>query len=98
MLSEPCKRPAFTLLAKASTTGKYRRNLRLKLVGTAVFSSSGRPIAWFHGVSVGEIHLLRQVIARFRAAHPDWECVVSSTTDTGLDEARKHFSDLRILV
>lgn len=86
------------LIYKAVTTGKYRRNVRAKFLGTSDFASSGRSIAWFHGVSVGEIHLLRQVIARFRSAHPDWECVVSSTTDTGLDEARKHFPDLRILI
>jgi 3-deoxy-D-manno-octulosonic-acid transferase len=45
-------------------------------------------------VSVGEIHLLRQVIAAFRKRHPDWQCLVSTTTDTGMEEARKHFPDL----
>ena len=54
--------------------------------------------AWFHGVSVGEIHLLRQVVAGFRKRRPDWECVVSSTTDTGLDEARRCFADLPVIV
>src|SRR5262249_4527061 len=32
------------------------------------------PRAWFHGVSVGEIHLLRQVVQEFQSRHPDWEC------------------------
>src|SRR5262249_49841846 len=50
----------------------------------------------FHGVSVGEIHLLRQVVAAFRRRHPDWQCAVSTTTDTGFDEARKHFPDLPV--
>jgi 3-deoxy-D-manno-octulosonic-acid transferase len=54
------------------------------------------PCAWFHGVSVGEIHLLRQVIAEFRRQHAGWECVVSTTTDTGFDEARKRFPDLTV--
>src|SRR5262249_55482751 len=44
--------------------------------------------------SVGEIHLLGPVIACFRQAHPRWQCVVSTTTDTGLEEARKRFPDL----
>ena len=57
----------------------------------------GRPVAWFHGVSVGEIHLLRQVVARFRQRFPDWQCVVSTTTNTGHDEACKHFADLRVI-
>jgi 3-deoxy-D-manno-octulosonic-acid transferase len=48
-------------------------------------------------VSVGEIHLLRQVIAAFRRRRPDAKCVVSTTTDTGCEEARKHFPDLDII-
>jgi 3-deoxy-D-manno-octulosonic-acid transferase len=56
-----------------------------------------RPVVWFHGVSVGEVHLLRQVVARFRQRFPNWQCVVSTTTNTGYDEACKHFSDLPIV-
>jgi 3-deoxy-D-manno-octulosonic-acid transferase len=55
-----------------------------------------RPVAWFHGVSVGEIHLLRQVVAQFRRRFPNWQCVISTTTATGYDEAAKHFSDLPV--
>jgi 3-deoxy-D-manno-octulosonic-acid transferase len=46
---------------------------------------------------VGEIHLLRQVIAAFRERHPEFDCVVSTTTDTGFDEARKSFVDLPVI-
>jgi 3-deoxy-D-manno-octulosonic-acid transferase len=86
------------LAYKALTTGKYRRGLWAKFTGTVgPLPRSARPRAWFHGVSVGEIHLLRQVIAAFRQRHPDWDCVVSTTTDTGFDEARKRFSDLPVI-
>ncbi|HJT77445.1 MAG TPA: glycosyltransferase N-terminal domain-containing protein, partial [Gemmataceae bacterium] len=85
------------LLYRALTTGRYRRGLASKLLGrAALLSGSPRPVAWFHGVSVGEVHLLRQVIAAFRQCHPDWECVVSASTDTGFDEARKRFPDLHV--
>ena len=84
------------LAYKALTTGKYRRGLWAKLTGAATLRPGSRRCAWFHGVSVGEIHLLRQVIDAFRRRHPDWVCVVSATTDTGLDEARKHFADLTV--
>src|SRR5204862_8183693 len=80
------------LVYKALTTGKYRRGLWSKLCGPARRSSE-RPCAWFHGVSVGEIHLLRQVVAAFRQRHPDWECIVSTTTDTGFEEAQRRFPD-----
>jgi 3-deoxy-D-manno-octulosonic-acid transferase len=84
------------LLYKSLTTGKYRRGLWRKLTGRAWFRLSEQPCAWFHGVSVGEIHLLRPVVAQFRRRHPDWECVLSTTTDTGYVEACKRFPDLRV--
>jgi 3-deoxy-D-manno-octulosonic-acid transferase len=84
------------LAYKALTTGKYRRGLWRKFTGAATKRRDDMPCAWFHGVSVGEIHLLRQVVAAFRRRRPDWECVVSTTTDTGFDEARKHFPDLPV--
>src|SRR5262249_42482428 len=46
---------------------------------------------------VGEVHLLGVVVAAFRRRHPDWRCVVSATTDTGLAEARKRFPDLPVV-
>lgn len=56
--------------------------------------ATNRPVAWFHGVSVGEIHLLAPVVGQFRQRHPEMEVVLSSTTPTGLAEARKRFPDL----
>src|SRR5688572_8373978 len=80
---------------------KSIRGLTEKCFGTCPPSqgivAASRPVVWFHGVSVGEIHLLRQVVARFRLRFPDWQCVVSTTTATGHDEAKKHFADLPIL-
>jgi 3-deoxy-D-manno-octulosonic-acid transferase len=80
------------LLCRAFRTGRYRRGLRAKLFGLHQAMPPGA--VWFHGVSVGEIHLLRQVIAAFRRHYPDIPCVLSTTTDTGYDEARRCFPDL----
>jgi len=85
------------LLYKFLTTGKYRRGLLRKFLGLVDLPAPNSPRIWFHGVSVGEIHLLRHVVARFRQSHPNWECVLSTTTDTGFDEARKHFPDLSVV-
>ncbi len=83
---------------RAATTGRYRRDLAAKLLGRVVAPNpDGKPVAWFHGVSVGEVHLLGTLVAAFRKRHPDWFVVVSSTTDTGLDEARKRFADLAVI-
>ena len=62
-----------------------------------VHNPSQKPGAWFHGVSVGEIHLLSSVVAAFRKRHPDWFVVVSSTTDTGFAEAQARFADLSVI-
>src|SRR5262245_60742555 len=79
------------LIYRALTARKYRRGLWPKLTGRAFLRAGDAPCAWFHGVSVGEVHLLRPVVSAFRRRHPDWQCVISSTTDTGFAEAQKHF-------
>src|SRR5262245_2333413 len=84
------------LLTRAARTGRYRRAWGAKLLGLAPRPAGERPVAWFHGVSVGEVHLLGPVVAGFRARHPDWEVVVSSTTDTGLAGAAKRFVGLTV--
>jgi 3-deoxy-D-manno-octulosonic-acid transferase len=87
------------LAYKSWATGKYRRGLAAKFFGHIHHPSlpTTGPIVWFHGVSVGEIHLLRQVIAACRKRHPDWRLVISTTTDTGFDEATRIFADLPVI-
>ncbi len=85
------------LIYKGVTTGKYRRGLWTKLTGRLSRIAGERSCVWFHGVSVGEVHLLTQVVAAFRQRHPDWECVISTTTDTGFAEAKKRFPGTEVL-
>ena len=85
------------LMYKAFTTGKYRRGLAAKFFGPRpALRDPAQTRVWFHGVSVGEIHLLRPVLAAFRKRYPHVTCVLSTTTDTGFDEARKAFPDLEV--
>jgi 3-deoxy-D-manno-octulosonic-acid transferase len=84
------------LLYKTITTGKSRRGLWRKLCGDALFRNGDAPCAWFHGVSVGEVHLLGTIVRGFRERHPDWQCAISTSTNTGFDEACKRFSDLPV--
>jgi 3-deoxy-D-manno-octulosonic-acid transferase len=86
------------LLWRRVRTGRYRSGVAAKLLGrVTVENPQHKPVAWFHGVSVGEIHLLSTVVAAFRKRHPDWLVVVSSTTDTGVTEARNRFADLPVI-
>jgi 3-deoxy-D-manno-octulosonic-acid transferase len=85
---------------RALRTGRYRRGLAARLLGRVAhprLGMGGDPVIWFHGVSVGEIHLLRSLVARFRERFPLWRCVVSTTTDTGHEEACKAFPDLPVI-
>ena len=83
---------------RSLATGRYRRDLVAKLTGAVHVANPGRRrVAWFHGVSLGEIQLLGVLVPAFRKRHPDWLVVVSSTTDTGLAEARKRFADLDVI-
>ena len=86
------------LLVRILLTRRLKPGLSAKLFGTKQVGNpdSSRRI-WFHGVSVGEIHLLSTVIAAFRRRHPDWDCIVSTTTETGMSEARKRFPDLQVI-
>jgi 3-deoxy-D-manno-octulosonic-acid transferase len=84
------------LALQALTRSKFRRGLWHKLIGHAFRRRSNAPCIWFHGVSVGEIHLLQHVVAAFQRRHPHWHCVISTTTDTGFAEAKKRFPGLAV--
>jgi 3-deoxy-D-manno-octulosonic-acid transferase len=50
-----------------------------------------------HGVSVGEIKAAQSLVRGLAAARPDLEVVISTTTHTGLDVARKLYPALRVV-
>jgi len=76
------------LLYKMATTGKYRAGLRERLGGVRRRRGE-RFCLWVHGVSVGEVASARTLIEAFSRRFPDWEVVVSTTTATGQQTARR---------
>ena len=82
------------LAFRAWKTGKYREGWVEKLFGRAPLRVDDRPCLWFHAVSVGEVLLLRPLVAEFARRRPGWEIVISATTSTGLEMARKTYPDL----
>ena len=86
------------LVWRAASTGRYRRDLAAKFLGqVTVPNPENKPVAWFHAVSVGEVNVLGTLVPAFRKRRPEWLVVVSSTTDTGLAEARRRFADLPVI-
>jgi 3-deoxy-D-manno-octulosonic-acid transferase len=84
---------AFPWLAwNAWRNGKYRAGLGAKFLGLVPrLPHNERTRVWLHGVSVGEVQLLAPLLAHIAQRHPDWECVISTTTRTGLAVARKKY-------
>jgi 3-deoxy-D-manno-octulosonic-acid transferase len=47
---------------------------------------------WIHAVSVGEVNLLAPLLKMIEEKRPEWECVISTTTTTGMALARKKYA------
>ena len=84
------------LLWQAIRKGKYREGYGAKLLGAAPVRQGDRVCVWIHAVSVGEVNLVRPLIAAIRQRRPDWECVLSTTTMTGMALARTRYPDLGV--
>ena len=79
------------LLYRMLRHGKYRHSWCERLLGEfPEFPPSQRRI-WFHAVSVGEVLLLESVLEELIARQPEIDVVISVTTHTGLDVARRKF-------
>jgi 3-deoxy-D-manno-octulosonic-acid transferase len=74
--------------------GRYRRGWRERLFGALpVRTDFERPLVWLHAVSVGEVVLLGPLLQRLRAARPDLQVLVTTSTDSGYDVAREKLPD-----
>jgi 3-deoxy-D-manno-octulosonic-acid transferase len=71
--------------------GKYREGFAAKFLGLVPRRDGDRPCLWLHAVSVGEVNLLATLIARIGRERPDWQCVLSTTTMTGMALAKKKY-------
>lgn len=82
------------LLWAALRKGKYRDGYREKLFGLVPRREGSEPCVWLHAVSVGEVNLLGVILRELGDRRPGWKVVVSSTTHTGLELARKKYPDV----
>lgn len=80
------------LLYGAIKKGKYREGWAAKFLGRVPRREGSRRCVWLHAVSVGEVNLLQTLLTWIEREHPDWECVVSTTTKTGYDLARQKYA------
>ena len=75
--------------------GKYRRGLaeRMGKVPARLGSLEGPPVIWIHAVSLGEVLAVSGLVGQLRKAFPEHRILISTTTDTGQDLARKQFGE-----
>jgi 3-deoxy-D-manno-octulosonic-acid transferase len=79
------------LLYQRLRHGKYREGWPAKFWGLVPERTSNKPCLWLHAVSVGEVNLLEPIVKRWQRLHPDWDCVISTTTQTGYALAKKKY-------
>ncbi|MGC1273562.1 MAG: glycosyltransferase N-terminal domain-containing protein, partial [Planctomycetaceae bacterium] len=84
------------LLYRRIRQGKYRTGWGEKLLGSLPKLKPSESRVWFHAVSVGEVLLLRGVIAELRSRRPDVDVVLTTTTATGREVAVAHYPDLTV--
>ncbi len=73
--------------------GKYREGYAEKFLGRVPERTSDAPCVWLHAVSVGEVNLLDPLLLAIARRRPDAECVISTTTHTGINLARKKYPE-----
>jgi 3-deoxy-D-manno-octulosonic-acid transferase len=79
------------LVWQAIRKGKYREGYAEKFLGRVPVRRGDRVGVWLHAVSVGEVNLLATLLREIAREHPEWECVISTTTKTGLALARTKY-------
>jgi len=76
----------------------FRTMVRQRLGWTAPrLARSGRPRVLVHGVSVGEVKSAAALVRMIRERDPETDVVISTTTDTGLEVARKLYPELTVV-
>jgi len=72
---------------------KYLSGFRERLGDVPETDPSKGDVVWLHCVSVGEVNAAKPLVDELRIAHPEKQIVVSTTTKTGQELARRIFAD-----
>jgi len=72
--------------------GRYRAGYKERL-GFIPRRFSDQPCIWIHAVSMGEINAIGSLVKEILRVLPEFEIVISSTTDTGIARAKKLYGE-----
>ena len=82
------------LIYRMLTSPKHRAGLSQRIGNIPRWPDRG-PRIWIHGVSVGEVLAAKSLVDVLERELPDHEIVISTTTKTGQEVARKHYPGKR---
>ena len=79
------------LLWQCWHTGKYRSSLRARLGWNfpSFRPQDGEKVIWMHAVSMGEVKAMVALFHAVRSHFPNQPVIISTTTETGLAEAKR---------
>jgi 3-deoxy-D-manno-octulosonic-acid transferase len=84
------------IIYRAVTQNRYKTGWDERL-GKVSRISPDKKCVWIHAVSVGEVNATKTLIAELKKQLPDYEIIISATTDTGIEQARKIYGkDLKV--
>lgn len=78
--------------------GKYADGFRQRFGHLPDFRTNGSPVLWIHCVSVGETNAALPLVKEILKKYPNYRLVVSTTTKTGQELAKKLYDEMADLV
>ncbi|MGQ0657669.1 MAG: lipid IV(A) 3-deoxy-D-manno-octulosonic acid transferase [Chromatiales bacterium] len=73
--------------------GGYRQRVGERFGFIPARRDSSVPLLWLHAVSVGEVQAAVPLLQAFHARFPDYAVLLTTTTPTGAEHARRQFGD-----
>ncbi|MCZ6794527.1 MAG: 3-deoxy-D-manno-octulosonic acid transferase [Planctomycetota bacterium] len=95
LLVSPLVLVVLLIVSRGFTRPKVRRGF-LRRLGFSPCRRGERPVVWIHAVSVGEVLVAEPLVRAFQKEHGDWDVVLSTSTYTGEDVARRRLPDLPV--
>jgi 3-deoxy-D-manno-octulosonic-acid transferase len=80
------------ILYRVITQNRYRQGWSQRL-GKIRRNFPDKKCIWIHAVSVGEVNATKTIIAELKKHLPEFEIVLSATTDTGIERAQKLYGN-----
>ena len=78
-------------LYKMIRHGRYREEIGQRF-GAVPRRYGLQPTIWIHGVSLGEVNAARTLVDELHGQLPDYRVVISTSTETGMAQARKLYA------